>query len=51
VYLTQLDIDALLAGGLPATLKNLTLSTGKRKRDDTIDAQLSALGYAEARFY
>lgn len=51
VYLTQLDIDALLAGGLPATLKNLTLATGKRKHDDAIDAQLSALGYAEARFY
>ena len=51
VYLTQLDIDALLAGGLPATLKNLTLATGKRKRDDAIEAQLAALGYAEANFY
>ncbi|MCC7703687.1 hypothetical protein IGS59_15670 [Janthinobacterium sp. GW460P] len=51
VYLTQLDIDALLAGGLPAALKHLTLATGKRKRDEEIKAQLAALGYAKARFY
>lgn len=50
VYLTQLDIDALLAGGLPAALKHLTLATGKRKRDEEIEAQLAALGYAKARF-
>ena len=51
VYLTQLDIDALLAGGLPAALKHLTLATGKRKRDEEIKAQLAARGYAKARFY
>ncbi|MGK5030505.1 hypothetical protein [Janthinobacterium sp. MDT1-19] len=51
VYLTQLDIDALLAGGLPAALKHLTLTTGKRKRDEEIKAQLAALGYVKARFY
>lgn len=51
VYLTQLDIDALLAAGLPATLHNLTLATGKRKRDEEIHARLSAMGYDKARFY
>ena len=51
VYLTQLDVDALLADGLPAALQNVTLATGKRKRDEEIQAQLAALGYARARFY
>ena len=51
VHLTQLDIDALLAAGLPATLRQLTLATGKRKRDAQIETRLSALGYAKARFY
>ncbi|MGK5047487.1 hypothetical protein ACQ4WP_16550 [Janthinobacterium sp. GB4P2] len=51
VYLTQLDIDALLVGGLPATLNKLTLATGKRKRDEEIKAQLAARGYEKARFY
>lgn len=51
VYLTQLDVDALLAGGLPATLHHLTLATGKRKRDEAVQAHLAALGYARARFY
>lgn len=51
VYLTQLDIDALLAAGMPAALKQLSFSTGQKKRDDTIRARLAQLGYAEARFY
>lgn len=51
VYLTQLDIDALLADGLPATLNELTLATGKRKRDEEIRTRLEQLGYAQARFY
>ena len=51
VYLTRLDVDALLADGLPPALRNLTLATGKRKRDAEIKAQLAALGYASARFY
>lgn len=51
VQLTQLDIDALLADGLPATLTHLTLATGKRKRDEEIRARIEQLGYARARFY
>lgn len=51
VYLTRLDIDALLADGLPAALKHLTLATGKRKRDEEIRTQLEQLGYEKARFY
>lgn len=51
VYLTQIDIDALLAGGLPATLKHLTLATGKRKRDEEIRSRLEEQGYEKARLY
>lgn len=51
VYLTQLDIDALLAAGMPPALKQLSFSTGQKKRDDAIRARLEQLGYAEARFY
>jgi hypothetical protein len=51
VYLTQLDIDALLAAGMPASLKQLSFSTGKKKRDDAIRSQLTAPGYEKARFY
>ncbi|WP_298404520.1 hypothetical protein [Janthinobacterium sp.] len=49
VYLTQLDIDALLAGGLPASLTHARLRTGKKTRDDAIAVQLVQLGYAQAR--
>ena len=46
---TMLDIDALLAHGLPASLTHARLRTGRKTRDDAIAAQLVQLGYAEAR--
>ena len=46
---TGLDIDALLAQGLPASLTNLRFRTGKIKRDDAIAAQLAQAGYASER--
>ena len=46
---TMLDIDALLAHGLPASLTHARLRTGKKTRDDAIAAQLVQLGYEEAR--
>lgn len=46
---TMLDIDALLAHGLPASLTHARLRTGRKTRDDTIAAQLAQLGYGQAR--
>ena len=46
---TMLDIDALLAHGLPASLTHARLRTGRKTRDDAIAAQLVQLGYEEAR--
>ena len=46
---TMLDIDALLAHGLPASLTHARLRTGKKTRDDAIAAQLVQLGYEQAR--
>lgn len=51
VYQTQLDIDALLAGGMPPALRQWSFATGKKKRDDEIRARLAQLGYEKARFY
>ena len=44
---TMLDIDALLAHGLPASLTHARLRTGKKTRDDAIAAQLAQLGYEQ----
>ena len=41
---TGLDIDALLAQGLPAALSNMRFRTGKVKRDDEIAAMLALTG-------
>lgn len=46
---TMLDIDALLAHGLPASLTHARLRTGRKTRDDAIAAQLVQLGYEQAR--
>ena len=46
---TMLDIDALLAHGLPASLTHAQLRTGKKTRDDAIATQLAQLGYEQAR--
>jgi Leucine-rich repeat (LRR) protein len=46
---TMLDVDALLAHGLPASLTHVRLRTGKKTRDDAIAAQLAQLGYDSAR--
>ncbi|MDO8032187.1 hypothetical protein O3297_02050 [Janthinobacterium sp. SUN128] len=46
---TMLDVDALLAHGLPASLTHVHLRTGKKTRDDDIAAQLAQLGYDSAR--
>lgn len=46
---TMLDIDALLAQGLPASLTHARLRTGRKTRDDAIAAQLVQLGYEQAR--
>ncbi|HEU4818196.1 hypothetical protein [Janthinobacterium sp.] len=46
---TMLDIDALLAHGLPASLTHARLRTGRKTRDDAIAAQLAQLGYEQAR--
>nr|WP_314607837.1 hypothetical protein [uncultured Janthinobacterium sp.] len=46
---TMLDIDALLAHGLPASLTHARLRTGTKTRDDAIAAQLAQLGYEQAR--
>ncbi|MDO8041011.1 hypothetical protein [Janthinobacterium sp. SUN137] len=46
---TMLDIDALLAHGLPASLTHARLRTGRKTRDDAIAAQLVQLGYEPAR--
>lgn len=51
VYMTQLDLDALQADGMPPALKQLSFSTGKKTRDEKIRGQLAQLGYARARFY
>ncbi|MBE3027958.1 hypothetical protein [Janthinobacterium sp. GW458P] len=51
VHMTRLDIDALLAATMPAALKQLSFSTGAKKRDDAIRAQLTQLGYAKAPYY
>ena len=44
----MLDIDALLAHGLPASLTHARLRTGKNTRDDAIAAQLAERGYSNA---
>ncbi|MFA6072348.1 MAG: hypothetical protein WC810_27620 [Janthinobacterium sp.] len=46
---TMLDMDTLLAHGLPASLTHARLRTGRKTRDDAIAAQLVQLGYEEAR--
>ena len=46
---TMLDIDALLAQDLPASLTHARLRTGRKTRDDAIAAQLVQLGYEQAR--
>lgn len=46
---TRLDLDALLAQGLPASLTNMRFRTGKIKRDDEIAAQLAQAGYSKER--
>lgn len=46
---TRLDIDALLAQGMPASLSNIRFRTGKVKRDDEIAALLASLNYSEER--
>ncbi|MDN2715140.1 hypothetical protein [Janthinobacterium sp. SUN120] len=46
---TMLDIDALLAHGLPPSLTHARLRTGRKTRDDAIAAQLVQLGYEPAR--
>lgn len=45
---TMLDIDALLAHGLPASLTHARLRTGRKTRDDAIAARLAELGYTSA---
>lgn len=46
---TGLDIDALLAQGLPASLRNVRFRTGKVKRDEEIVALLASLNYSKER--
>jgi hypothetical protein len=46
---TMLDIDALLAHGLPASLTHARLRTGRKTRDDAIAARLAELGYDTQR--
>lgn len=47
---TMLDIDALLAHGLPASLTHARLRTGRKTRDDAIAARLAELGYTSAPY-
>ncbi|MGK5026453.1 hypothetical protein [Janthinobacterium sp. RB2R34] len=46
---TGLDIDALRAQGLPASLTHMRFRTGKIKRDEEIAAQLAQAGYTSER--
>lgn len=48
---TRLDIDTLLAHGLPPSLQRMRFRTGKVKRDEQIAAQLAQRGYSRELLY
>lgn len=48
---TRLDIDTLLAQGMPPHLQRMRFRTGKVKRDQQITAQLAQCGYSRELLY